>query len=726
MRVESAVDACHLTSNAGAVNLSAGCCVRNTPMRFEQLERRLLLSADGIAWGHNAYLSLSFAPDGTDVAGQPSSLFASFDQVAGRANWQAAILSAFQTWTQHTNADIGIVTDRGDAFGSAGKTQGDQRFGDIRVAAIPLQDGVFALSIPQDVVSGTWVGDIIFNSRADLDSVEEIFAVSLHEAGNVLGLQDNSNPNSPLFSGNGIPSAVEPTAADIAALESIFGQRVPDLNESDDSNDAFDDATRIRFTDELPTEGSAPSIIYGDVRVKDDVDVFRFDPVDDYTGPVTFEVRTQGISLLQPRLSLYDRDGRLLARQESTRIGGDVVSVRWEAVDPETRYFVRVEGATQGVFGVGGYALVTTHDGILQTDRATIDTLANGALRFLDQDEVQDFFDPDENEHLFNEDQGQNNTIDTATELDTSPGFTESTRYNSLGSFADEADVDFYRIRSPQVSDGELTVTIAMRSLAEAALVSSVALIDGSGVDLPGRVVVNEGGDHVVEFADVEQGQGLFVRVIPQPGQMANSGNYEMTISFDQEVVALEQLAEGQLTSASPAIQPWTVNQNQFVHFVLDVDAGQGASGSVTVAIRNSRGDVVVQLTAPTGSTRSKSSVLLRPDRYTINASTDVVGGLSLNYRLLALTISDPLAVLPDDPLHDPIPDCPNLDDDLCFPGDTNLDAIVTFDDFLALAANFGAEDVQWAEGDFDGDGKVSFVDFLLLAANFGKGPTRF
>ena len=50
--------------------------------------------------------------------------------------------------------------------------------------------------------------------------------------------------------------------------------------------------------------------------------------------------------------------------------------------------------------------------------------------------------------------------------------------------------------------------------------------------------------------------------------------------------------------------------------------------------------------------------------------------------------------------------------------GDTNLDGVVTFDDFLALSANFG-EAGSWEQGDFDGNGQVDFPDFLALSANF-------
>jgi len=54
--------------------------------------------------------------------------------------------------------------------------------------------------------------------------------------------------------------------------------------------------------------------------------------------------------------------------------------------------------------------------------------------------------------------------------------------------------------------------------------------------------------------------------------------------------------------------------------------------------------------------------------------------------------------------------------------GDTDLDGIVNFADFLTLSSNFG-QLASWSEGDFDADGTVTFSDFLALSRNFGLPP---
>src|SRR5689334_4578096 len=106
---------------------------RNAQRRLtlDALEPRLTLDASGVATGLAPYLSLSFTPDGTDVGGAASSMLAKFDAMAPRAEWQAAILRAFQTWAVHTNGDVGVVADGGQPLGTPGATQRDDRFGDI-------------------------------------------------------------------------------------------------------------------------------------------------------------------------------------------------------------------------------------------------------------------------------------------------------------------------------------------------------------------------------------------------------------------------------------------------------------------------------------------------------------------------------------------------------------------------------------------------------------------
>lgn len=55
------------------------------------------------------------------------------------------------------------------------------------------------------------------------------------------------------------------------------------------------------------------------------------------------------------------------------------------------------------------------------------------------------------------------------------------------------------------------------------------------------------------------------------------------------------------------------------------------------------------------------------------------------------------------------------------YPGDTNLDGSVGFDDLVTLARNYGRSNATWSMGDFNNDGTVAFDDFVTLARNYGN-----
>src|SRR5215831_6007377 len=152
-------------------------------------------------WSDPSRLTLSFAPDGTSIADHTSSLFQTLNAQQPTAVWQKEILQAFQTWAVQANINIGLVGDGGQAFGTAGPPQHDPRFGDIRVGAQAMSPAQLSISVPNDpTLSSSWGGDVLINSDVQFGSGGlDLYSVMLHEAGHVLGLDDNQDTGSPLY-----------------------------------------------------------------------------------------------------------------------------------------------------------------------------------------------------------------------------------------------------------------------------------------------------------------------------------------------------------------------------------------------------------------------------------------------------------------------------------------------------------------------------------------------
>ncbi len=654
-----------------------------------------MLDAAGFLTGVDVHLTLSFAEDGTQIAGQSSALAAKFDAIAPEAQWKEVILRAFQDWAVNTNADIGVVPDGGQPLGTGGASQGDSRFGDIRIGAIAMAPNTGGVSVPTDgLVSGTWFADVVFNTAFAYQSLDDIYAVALHEAGNVFGLEDSDDPNSPL--NTHIPPEVHlPTPNDIANLQALHGIRAPDLNEPivngiPVNNDSFANATNLDINEtESMIGGSAPSIVYGDITTQADIDFYVIDSPDGYAGPATFQLRSQGISLLAPHLRVYNEAHQLVGEATPTEFDGDILTVILPTVGSDDEFFIEVSGYSSDVYGVGGYSLVVTFDNRNEIDQASIDAIAGGAFRFLSADDFEDFFDADDDD-FFNDDLHTDDSLLEAMELKTSPGYVEDTRYDIVGSIVDDLDSDFYGIKAPTTTNPQLDVmTVLVRSLDVGGLIPSISVFNESNQPVPFEILSNGGGEFIVQVVGVTPDNNYVLEIkAATPGALFDTGNYKMTVLFGSQTTILNTLASATIgNGVSQRTHTLYVGKPQLFHFVLQADPTAITSPTALLAtIVDNQGTPVYQFATRPGETHSREAVLLEPGSYTMEVNIYTLDGSTppdINYTVKGLAISDPFVGDPDDPTANPFA-CPETPGFFCYPGNIISPDPFLWDDFVS------------------------------------------
>lgn len=581
---------------------------------LEALDDRTLPAVFGIPWPDARHLTLSFAPDGTQIAGHQSNLFGALDAQMPPAVWQGDVLRALQTWAAYANISVGVVPDGGQPFGTQGLTQGDPRFGDIRIGAQAMAPSALAVSVPHDpFVSGTLAGDVFLNSAYSFTGpTTDLYSVMLHEFGHVLGLGDSTDPNSVLYEYATTPRD-HLAPSDIAAIQALYGVRAPDPYQG---HATLATAASLRAGDGGGS-GSYPLVAYGSLAAPGADDVFAVRSLRGYQGPMTVRLLTAGISLLEPRLTVYDASGNVLGQSLSTDPFGGVVSVTLNAVAPGTTYYVQADGAVPGVFGVGRYGLAVSFDNNLTVTEAQIDAVLRGPFDTLSGRDVGEIF-RDPQGVLFNNDGARHGQFATAAVLSTPFGYAAGTHYEAVGSLNDSAGGDYYLLTAPAADPGApLVLTATVGRMSVNGVGSRVDVFDANQQPVAATVLVNEDGTFTVQVADAQPGATYYVKVSAAHGESENGGNYSLVVDFHQPAALMQTLAQGTFSAGeTQADGTLYVAQNQLFHFVLSAPTG-GSAAAVDVQVLDPNGNDVFDLAAAAGGVGSGTAFLV-PGAYTV------------------------------------------------------------------------------------------------------------
>lgn len=613
-----------------------------------RLEDRSTPALFGVPWADPMHLSLSFAPDGTAAAGEPSRLVSALDAAMSRSAWQGAVTRAIQTWAEAAGVTIGIVPDSGDSFGTRGPTQSDARFGDIRVGGFPMAANELAVAIPPDpYLTGSFAGDVFVNTRAPL-TPDLLYTVALHEIGHALGLPPSADPNSVMFNTAG-PTRTTLSAADVAAVRTLYGARPQDAHDADLSNASFNRATKIEYAGDDGDDGATPAVAYGDITTRTDVDTFVFKAPGDYTGPTTVRVQTAGVSLLAPRVTVYDEAGRVLAQKTGTGSLGGVLEVTLPATNPDDEYFVRVEAASGTAFAVGRFGIGVTFDARLRPTAIPLDAVLRGAYETLDKNAIHDLFVDPGNVYYY-DDEHTDDRAQLAVELDPVEGFPRDTRYRAVYSLTDAVDQDFYVIESPEAADRRAAwvLTATVRGTGTNPAAPRLTVLDSRRRPVPAEVIANGNGTFTVQATGLPPGRTFYLVVAG-----GGTGNYELDAGFGNTPIALRTFAAGTLADPTSAHE-YALYVAQPQLFGINLSATGSAGSSAMVSIADASGRVVYTLTAAAGDTTSAVSVLLPPGEYTVRVTAGPGSVGHVGYRVRGLGLSDPIGPVVDSATLEP------------------------------------------------------------------------
>jgi hypothetical protein len=619
---------------------------RRVRLHLEHLEDRQVPATFGVPWTDPHHLSVSFVRDGTDIGGTPSTLFRTMQALSPTGAWQRDILRAIQTWSNVANLSVGLVSDNGAPLGTPASPDGSTGFGTIRIAAKPLPGNVLAIGIPPDTFSsGTWTGEIIFNTNANLTAQKtDLYTVFLHEVGHALGLAGSADTRSVMFQQiQGKRTGL--STLDRSAITSLYGSRLADANEIDDHpNDTLKRASRLKYEDDGSDAwtGTTPLVAFGDITEAKDVDLFSFRNLGNYSGPATFRVLSSGISLLNARLSILDSKGKVLATAvKANPVGGGEVSIRLPQLTRGATYYVKVMAASATeTFAIGRYGLALTLDQRITTSLAAINEVLRGPYESIDSENTDELFSSDPDDYLIHQDDHTDDTALLAERMDSSNSL--GTAFQAVGSIQDATDVDYYRVRGPRTA--LTTATLTVTPLQTNGIMPQVELLDATQRPVPLTILTNGNGVLVLQATGLRPGSDSYLRVSNVPNQTV-PGNYNVDVRFSAQSTTLETFVNA--TISGTAFSRLFIAEPQLFHLLLSTTNGVG----VTLTIRDLSNRVLYTLSS-TGPAASGQPLLLQPGEYRVEYSN--ASNLSAQVNLRGLPLSDPIGAVVINPTQRP------------------------------------------------------------------------
>jgi hypothetical protein len=607
---------------------------RKYSLVLEHLEDRLTPSTLGQTWPDPGHLTLSFAPDTTKIGGTTSSLFKLLNSSMPTSAWQTAILQAFQTWADQTNINIGVTSDGGLPFGTTGAVQGDSRFGDIRIGAKSLPAASVSTASPFSWTGTTWGGDMLLNSMYNFglngQGQYDLYTIALHEAGHALGLGDASVGTDSAMYESYIGPRTGLGQQDIADIQALYGVRQPDAYNHDYSNHSFATAAPL---------GNNAINFQADIGQLGESDFYKVTaPNMLLLSSATFQLQAAGISLLEPNVTVYDSSYHVLASKSSFNPLNNNVTVTVNGVQAGRNYYVKVSGATNNVFGMGGYQMNISY---------------NSLLTWLVSDVVFPLVDL-VGGVLYS-------TINTALPLPSAfgPDKTDQ-RFDYLwrADLPTSTSTNYYQVQSPANGSASSFVMHVMTwEMDPNGLHPIIHAFDGQKNPLPLQVLGNSDGMYSIQVPSTAANSTYYVEVAAfNPSGSNSTGRYVLGIKFDavNPPVTTNTLASNTLATSTSTDQGTLVMaEDGLFHFSLGADNGSTSSSAVlTLTVYDSAGNAVFSFDTVTGKPSATGVVYLGAGTYTVRISVKSTSGAfqPIKYWLFGDILSDPIGPYQSNP----------------------------------------------------------------------------
>jgi hypothetical protein len=616
----------------------------------ERLEDRSVPTLFGNPWPDPGRLSFSFAPDGTDVAGVQSRLGTTLGGL-GVEVWQREVSRAFQTWAAVANLNFTAVPDNGKEFGEPGPVQGSEWFGDIRVAARPLSDNELAVANPFNMFSN-WAGEIVLNSNKPFSvgaapGRYDLYTVMLQEVGHALGLDNSPDAGTAMFTTySGARTGL--AAGDVAAVQRLYGGRTPDrFDATGTTNDTLNTADPIAFVTDADkqlgttdgTAGGKPFVAAGDLTTLSDVDYYV------YTTPkgsddFTVSVLTSGLSQLNARVSVYDSAGRLLKAAVATPPGqGKPFELFVGNTRANSTYRIKVEAASQDVFGVGQYKLAVgnqSQEAVVKRVEATFDT-ASGKK---DGDDHDDTYQP--------------SALLSYVDLGIArPKGDARWDYTGYADVYQPGDSDVFKVRT--TADTPPVLVISAWDTFGGEFDPTVRVYDSAGRKVAYEVLQDDRGTFTIQVVGVKPNTDYYIRVYAEnpADSNTNTGKYFLGIDFRPDAITHTTFAAGTLQGGTNQVfTSFALTRTQALWFELSGAVNPDVASRLTVYDANGVGVFTLR---SEGGRVAGGGVFLTPGTYTVRIVAAARSGVlpAYTFRARYSLESDPIG---PEPITDPAP----------------------------------------------------------------------